>query len=115
MIRVTIETDGGGVLRKVSADGHSLAFEIGQNIVCAAATMLLRTAARLLGSTEGIEVSGGAPERGRLDFEISVLDESKRGYTKTVGDFLVQGMSDLEREFPGECALVRNTGDRHGT
>jgi hypothetical protein len=115
VIRVTVETGADGVPRSVSADGHSLAFEIGQNIVCAAATVLLRTAARLLEATDGIEVTGGAGERGRLAFSVAVLDESRIGYAKAVGDYLIQGMSDLEREFPGECALARKTGDRHGT
>ena len=106
MIRVTVVTDGSGVLEEVTATGHSFAFAQGENIVCAAATILLRSAARLLDSDKNIRVSGGIGLRGQYEFKVKVLEDGKNEYARAVGDYLKQGIADLQREFPGECALT---------
>ena len=106
MIRVTVKTDEHGVLREVKATGHSAAFEKGENIVCAAATILLRTAGRLLETSPGIRISGRSELRGELEFSVDVISEEQQDYVKAVGDYLMRGISDLQEEFPGECVLV---------
>ena len=91
----------------MAAQGHSKLGKAGENIVCAAATVLIRTAARLLESDKEVEISGGADKRGSLDFVVETIGNGKSGYVKTVGEFLLQGLSDLQREYPRECALKR--------
>ena len=117
MIRVTVSSYEDGVLERVTATGHSFAFAAGENIVCAAATVLLRTAARLLESEADIEVGGGTGSRGTLEFSVRVLDTGKNEFTRTVGEYLRLGIADLQREYPDECALitVQKTGDSHGS
>ena len=77
----------------------------GENIVCAAATVLLRTAARLLEAEDGIQVSGGSETRGFLTLSIDVANEGKRDFLLAVGNFLTVGLCDLQKEFPGDCAV----------
>ena len=112
MIRVTVRSYADGVLEGVTATGHSFAFAAGENIVCAAATVLLRTAARLLDAEADIEVTGGTGSRGTLEFTVNVLDSAKNEFTRAIGDFLKRGIADLQREFPDECTLISVQRDR---
>jgi uncharacterized protein YsxB (DUF464 family) len=106
VIRVTVTTDAKGVLEKVTATGHSLEFPRGENIVCAAATVLLRTAVRLLEREKGLQISSNARSRGEVEFKVKLIDKKISERVRAVGDYLKQGIADLEREFPGECALT---------
>ncbi len=112
MIRVTVSSGGNGVLQEVSATGHSFAFASGENIVCAAATVLLRTAARLFEADPDIRIVGSAGSRGEFEFKVEVLDARKNEYTRAIGDYLKQGIADLQREFPNDCALITEQRDR---
>ena len=105
MICVTVTIDGNGVLNRVEATGHSTASVRGENIVCAAATVLIRTAARLLDSDADIKITGSARSRGALDFSVVRIDDGKHGYVRAVGDYLMRGITDLQEEFPDECVL----------
>ncbi|MBT3275334.1 MAG: ribosomal-processing cysteine protease Prp [Spirochaetales bacterium] len=105
MITVTVTIDEDGVMQSLSARGHSSKGKAGENIVCAAATVLMRTAARLLEKDADIVISGGADDRGSLDFVVETIGEGKSGLVTAVGEFLLQGISDLQQEHPRECAL----------
>ncbi len=105
MIVVTVVSDGNEMIRSVSVSGHALGLEKGGNIVCAAVTVLVRTAARLLESVPGVEVSGGGGNRGEFELHIDEVDIRRNGYGKAVGDYLLMGIRDLRDEFPGDCTL----------
>ena len=105
MILVTVVTDGCGKMRSVTVDGHAFGLHKEGNVVCAAVTVLVRTAARLLEADPGVCVSGGPGGRGKFKLIVESADEGKTELVKAVGDFLVQGMRDLQAEFPGDCTL----------
>lgn len=106
MIHVIITLDSEGILSKVIADGHSEYEKKGRNIVCAAATVLLRTAARQLEAITGVKLNGEAETPGSLNFVIERYSENRIAYLKGITDFLVKGIDDLSIEYPIECALT---------
>ena len=115
MIVVTVVIGDKEIIERVSVSGHAFGLEKGGNIVCAAVTILLRTAARLLENISGVEVSGGPAERGEYELRIGHVDISRRCYVKTVGEFLLQGIKDLGTEFPDDCMLEETQRRDHGT
>lgn len=106
MIRVTISLDREHILKGVEAHGHSTAGMRGTNIVCAAVTALIRTAARLLEERGTGRVSGAATSPGNLGFTLSAVDSGMKEYVRGVGDFLVLGIADVSDEYPDECSLT---------
>ncbi len=106
MISVKIVIDNHEVISSLTASGHAVSGESGNNIICAAFTVLVRTAVRLFEGENGIELSGSAVDPGGLDFCISRVLPDKRDWAKGVTDFLLMGIKDLETEFPDECSLI---------
>ena len=93
----------------LSAKGHALYGKKGQDIVCAAVTVLARTAAQTLGSRPGIAFEGALPNRGELSFEARALEDSAKAGLDFAADFLQKGFEGLSKEFPQnvqfECNL----------
>jgi uncharacterized protein len=105
VIRARVVLDEHGTLRRFSASGHAGRFVRGRDVVCAAFTVLARTAYRALGAIPGIELRGEAAELGALDFKIL---RPAAGIERAAGiaDFLVTGLGDLAREYPDAVALT---------
>lgn len=91
------------------ASGHALFDKNGRDIVCAAATVLLRTAALTLDGRSGVAFDGRAPERGALSFEARADGGSGKLELEFAADFLEKGFESLAKEFPQnvqfECKL----------
>ena len=105
MINVLL-AEGSGFLR-CEAQGHALFDKKGHDIVCAAATVLLRTAARTLGARPGMAFKGAAPERGSLSFEARADGDSARAELKFAADFLKEGFESLAKEYPQNLFFER--------
>ncbi|MCL2808493.1 MAG: ribosomal-processing cysteine protease Prp [Treponema sp.] len=105
MIEIEAVLDNDGILKACKAAGHAGAGKSGSDIVCAAVSILLRTAFSTLLNKKGIKVQGGAPERGQLWLEVEYEAEG-REYLFAVGEFLVNGLSSLTKEFPNNCKLT---------
>jgi uncharacterized protein YsxB (DUF464 family) len=95
-----------GCLRRLEMDGHAAGAPLGENPVCAAATAVARTAARVLDSVDGIEIRGVAEHEGRLRLEVAAYERETANYLKGVSDYLLVGLRDLEREYPDQVAVV---------
>jgi uncharacterized protein YsxB (DUF464 family) len=109
VISVEALLDGEGVLRSCKASGHAGAGKPGNDIVCAAVSVLMRTALKTLEGKKGIKLSGGAPERGVLWLEAEFTAEG-RGYLAAAGDFLIEGLRSVAVEFPQNCTIsIRRT------
>jgi len=103
-IIVIVEVDSEHLLKSFVSTGHA-----GQGTVCAAASALLRTAARLLAGMPELRAHGSAPEAGKLQCSIepgSSLSEERRVWLRGVTDFLVRGLSDISREYPDEVNVT---------
>ncbi len=94
-----------GALRCFSAEGHAGRGERGQDVVCAAATALLRTAARLLYRQADLEVRGQVPEAGRMEVRLRSVPPQRQGWLAGVTDFLISGLRDIEEEHCGTVEL----------
>jgi uncharacterized protein len=99
MIRAKVVVDAGERLLSFEATGHSAAGDRGYDIVCAAFSVLARTAYRSLDALPGIELRGSAPKPGSLSFEVrrhAASAERAAG----IADFLIAGLGDLARDYP---------------
>ena len=104
MIKVTLQLDGGGCLRRLQSEGHAVG-QKGSNIVCAAATALMRSAARVLADHDSIVVSGHVPLEGVLEIEVDRYAPQDRAYLLGVTEVLVRGLQDLALEEPTEVSI----------
>lgn len=110
MIEVRARLGADGVLRRVDSSGHAGTDGGGRDLVCAAASVLLRTAYEALAQVSGTRVEGSAPEPGRLWFSLREFQPGDTDRLRGIGDFLLTGLSGLEREHPGALKL---TTERH--
>ena len=106
MISVLLASSRGFLSCK--AKGHALHDKKGQDIVCAAATVLIRTAAQTLGQRPGIAFEGAAPDRGELFFEARASQGKAEAELKFAADFLQKGFESLVKEFPQNIQLECN-------
>ena len=105
MIKIEAVLDTNGVLRTCSASGHSGAGPKGADIICAAVSVLMRTAVRVLSGRKGITIRYYAPEPGFLSVEADYTEEGK-DFLFAVGEFLVEGLASVAGEYPESCNFV---------
>lgn len=105
MLQIKIKVTATGLLRGAQALGHVGFGPKGNDPVCAAATILLRTAARSFERKQGIVLAGSAPRPGELRFEILSFPETLRGWLSGVGETLLQGLTDLAAEYPDRISV----------
>ncbi len=105
MIDITLCLDNSGCLSSVNASGHSGSAVKGHDIVCSAASVLLRTVSRTLEVEPSIKVTGKIEEEGKLYLELSLLDVSGRSWLQGVSAFTVMGLKDLALEYPSFCRI----------
>jgi uncharacterized protein YsxB (DUF464 family) len=108
VIKIDVVIEDDGTLRACKASGHAGAGKTGSDIVCAAVSVLMRTALSVLSGRNGIVVRGGAPEKGELWLEADYDAEGKE-YLFASGDFLIEGLRSVAREFPQNCELNIST------
>jgi uncharacterized protein YsxB (DUF464 family) len=109
LIEIEAVLDADGTLRACKASGHAGAGKKGTDIVCAAVSVLMRTALGVLSNREGITVRGGAPEPGFLWLEAEYTAEGKE-FLSAAGVFLIEGLRSVAQEYPENCKLhIRRT------
>ncbi len=105
MMEVSLTCGRDGELRSCCGKGHAGYAPAGCDIVCAAATVLLRTALQVLLDSYGASVVVNAPEPGILEFRVrdGIGDKSRLIYT---ADFLRAGLVSLKAEYPQYVAFA---------
>ena len=104
MIEINAVLDESGTLRSCTASGHAGAGKTGTDIVCAAVSVLMRTAVRALSGRKGITIRCDAPEPGLLFLEADYTAEGK-DFLSATGVFLIEGLRSLAQEYPENCKL----------
>jgi uncharacterized protein YsxB (DUF464 family) len=104
VIRIEAALDEAGLLRSCRIHGHAGAGPEGGDIVCAAVSVLARTALRTLSRREGITVRGEAPERGVVSMEIDYAGNG-REFLSAAGAFLLEGLQSVAGEHPEYCVM----------
>ena len=104
MIKIEAVLEPDGTLRACKAAGHAGAGKKGSDIVCASVSALIRAAVSTLSGKKGITLRYGAPERGEIWLEADYEAEGK-DFLFAVGQFLINGLSSVAQEYPGNCNL----------
>jgi uncharacterized protein YsxB (DUF464 family) len=104
VITIDVALDEAGLLRSCVVKGHAEAGPKGGDIVCAAVSVLTRTALLALSRREGIIVRGKAPERGVFSMEADYTREG-REFLAAAGAFLLEGLELVSREYPDYCTM----------
>jgi uncharacterized protein YsxB (DUF464 family) len=104
MIEIEAALDEAGLLVSCKVRGHASAGPKGSDVVCAAVSVLTRTAFRTLSGREGISLRGGAPERGVFWMEMD-YSGSGRDFLSGAGAFLIEGLKSSAELYPEFCKL----------
>lgn len=102
MTTITLVKARSGLSISCKALGHSGFAKSGEDIVCSAVTILMRTALQVLSQTSGIDFETDISLRGNLSFSAKVIksDLILQERILTIGDFLENGFNSLSEEFP---------------
>jgi hypothetical protein len=116
MITVDVVVDEAGLLGSCRVEGHAGAGPRGGDVVCAAVSILVRTALRTLSGREGVSVRGSAPERGVLWIEADCAGDGASFLAATTA-FLTEGLRSVAEDYPDHCSVRISTERRkdHGS
>ena len=100
-----------GALKSCRAEGHSGYGKKGTDIVCAAISVLVRTALQTISKLKGVCVECSLPERGIVDFCVKQTEFSEKidAELEFAGKFLEEGFSSLAEEYPENVILYKQT------
>jgi uncharacterized protein YsxB (DUF464 family) len=104
MIEIDAVLDEEGLLKSCDISGHAGAGPKGGDIVCAAVSVLARTALKTLSGRPGITVRGEAPQRGVFHLE-AAHTQAGREFLRAAGTFLIDGLESVSGEYPGYCRI----------
>ena len=111
MIEVVLQVRDGRIVR-VSSRGHAAGAPAGENILCAAVSVLIRSFARAVEENPGIESAGDAPDPGILDLTIRRIDETTGAWFDGISSFLLKGLEDLAAEYPEDLRVFKEIIER---
>ena len=116
MITIDVVVDEAGLLDSCRVEGHAGVGPRGGDVVCAAVSILVRTALRTLSGQEGVSVRGSAPERGVLWMEADCV-ESGASFLAATTAFLAEGLRSVAEDYPDHCSVYFSTERRkeHGS
>jgi uncharacterized protein YsxB (DUF464 family) len=97
--------DSSSLLRSLSVSGHAECGTAGNDVVCAAVTVLVRTAWVVLADKPYITANFLAPVPGELYLDVACKREGEP-YLSAVQDFLLEGLQTLAGEFPACLEVV---------
>ena len=109
MIEIKAVLDNDGILKACKAAGHAGSGKTGSDIVCAAVSVLMRTAFSILSNRKGIIIRGGAPEKGQMWLEsgLEAADDGKgKDFLFAAGVFLLEGLKSVAQEYPDNCKVT---------
>jgi len=113
VIKADLVLDEAGLLRVCKVSGHSGAGKRGEDIVCAAVSVLTRTIVRVLSGREDITVRAIIMEEGNFYLETEYTAESKE-FLAAVGTFLIEGLLSVSEEFPDYCKVNTERRNKYG-
>ncbi|MDR1866943.1 MAG: ribosomal-processing cysteine protease Prp [Treponema sp.] len=96
--------DTNDVIQRCTVHGHAAFNQKGSDVVCAAVSILIRTAVSLFTNHKGITVENEAPGRGIAWFQVKSVNTEKE-FVKTVGIFLFEGVCSVVQEYPERCTV----------
>jgi uncharacterized protein YsxB (DUF464 family) len=112
LIRVDVALAEDSLLKEFLVDGHSGFSLKGTDIVCAAASALVRTFLELNEAEPGVVACQSAEKEGRTEWTLESVDPQAHSRYEAWSWFLLRGLEDLAREFPDHIKIQyrRHTG-----
>ncbi|MDR0568985.1 MAG: ribosomal-processing cysteine protease Prp [Spirochaetaceae bacterium] len=114
MIEINAALDPEGLLERCSITGHAGAGPRGNDIVCAAVSVLARTGSAVLSERPGIKVRQTAPNRGLFQMDIE-CDPAEKSFLDAAGTFLLEGLVSVSKEYPDYCNIVITRRNYYGS
>jgi len=112
MIIVRLELDQEERLMACAASGHAGIGHKGQDIVCAAVSILLRTTVYALRSVHSIELQCNAEQRGFVSFSVVRYKAAESERLQYAAEFLWLGLHSLQQEYP-QAIVCEKYSDKH--
>ena len=106
MITIAVVLDESGLLKSCDVRGHAGAEKRGNDIVCAAVSVLIRTACSVLSNREGIAARNNAKRRGEFTLETEAQNKAGRDFLAAAGAFLIEGFGSVAGEYPKHCIMT---------
>jgi len=78
----------------------------GSNIICAAVSVLIRSAYRTIVKNSKVEACITAKDEGSLYFRIIEYEESQVDWLRGITDYLLTGIKDIESEYPYSVKII---------
>lgn len=100
MIRLSIALTSEGVIERLEANGHAASGPHGQDIVCAAFTLVLRTFARSVESASGVDWVVRKDQPGDFVMTVEKVPASLEAEYRGWCGFLLRGFDDLQADAP---------------
>ncbi len=105
MITADAVVDAGKCLAVLNVSGHSGSADLGRDIICSAVSVLTRTAGRMLLAELQNNCAATAGKRGSFRLNIYQIPDGRREWMRGITEFLLNGLSDLEKEYPAFVKL----------
>jgi uncharacterized protein YsxB (DUF464 family) len=104
MIRVQVKI-ADGLIRFLDVRGHARSGNGGNAGVCAAVSVLARSAASTLRELNDVAVEGRAPGPGELNFTVEYGSGAPVEEARGVAEMLLNGLGGVAAENPHYCAV----------
>ncbi len=105
MIKIILQLSETGLITGCDVRGHAETGRKGEDLVCAAVSVLVRTAARTLEQQNDVILEGKASEPGKVGFSLVSFRPGIELWLKGLGDVLMTGILDIQDEYPESCLL----------
>ncbi len=99
MITANAVVDAERCLVLLDINGHAEFDKSGEDILCSAVSILTRTAGRMLLSELDVNCDTVSEKKGSFKLVVSLVPDGKREWMRGVTEFLLHGLSDLEKDY----------------
>ncbi|WP_018132405.1 ribosomal-processing cysteine protease Prp [Effusibacillus pohliae] len=111
MIRVKVERDRQGRIEAFRVDGHAGFADVGEDIVCAAVSVLVQNGVNSIEALLGVKMPAVSRD-GLVECHVPVLSEPVSGQVQLLLESMVYGLRALADEYPQHVSVFdRNSID----
>jgi hypothetical protein len=93
---------------RLFAEGHAGWAESGKDIVCAGASVWLRSVCQSIETIPGIKITGSADKKGDIRLNVIHIPSEMFHDVQGITRVLLVGLEGLKREFPGSLDFELN-------
>ena len=106
ILKIDICLNSNNIIKYVTAEGHAGETLARENIICAAVSVLIRSAYRTIVKNSKVEACITAKNEGSLYFRVIQYEDSQIEWLKGITDYLMTGIKDIETESPDSIKII---------